>query len=107
MIKYLFSCIFLVISFFAIADDTELLENISPPPTSIESDYIGEPEVTIKKEGTKTLEEFRINGKLYMIKVNPKNMPSYYLYKDMSGGDWVRYNTVDPMIVPQWVILTF
>ena len=107
MIKYLFSCIFLVISIFAIADDTEVLENISPPPTSIESDYIGEPEVTIKKEGTKTLEEFRINGQLYMIKVNPDNMPSYYLYKDMSGGDWVRYNTVDPMIVPQWVILEF
>ena len=107
MIKYLFSCIFLVIAFFAVAEDIEILENISPPPTSIESDYIGEPEVTIKKEGTKTLEEFRINGQLYMIKVNPDNMPSYYLYKDMSGGDWVRYNTVDPMIVPQWVILTF
>ena len=107
MIKYLFSCIFLVIAFFAVAEDIEILENISPPPSSIDSDYIGEPEVTIKKEGTKTLEEFRVNGRLYMIKVNPDNMPSYYLYKDMSGGDWVRYNTVDPMIVPQWGILTF
>jgi len=107
MIKYLFSYIFLVIAFSAIAEDTEVLENIPPPPSSIDSDYIGEPEVIIKKEGEKTVEEFRVNGMLYMIKVNPDNMPSYYLYKDTSGGDWVRYNTVDPMIVPQWVILTF
>jgi hypothetical protein len=42
-----------------------------------------------------------------MMKVTPNNMPSYYLYKDTSGADWVRYETVDPAIVPQWVILTF
>jgi hypothetical protein len=107
MIKYLFCYIFLLIAFSAIAEDTEVLENISPPPSSIDSDYIGEPEVTIKKEGEKTVEEFRINGRLYMIKVNPDNMPSYYLYKASSVGDWVRYNTVDPMIVPQWVIFRF
>jgi len=107
MIKYLFNCIFLLITFSVMAEDNELLDNIPPPPSSINSDYIGEPEVTIKKEGTKTLEEFRINGMLYMIKVNPDSMPSYYLYKDRSNGDWVRYNTVDPMIVPQWVILRF
>jgi hypothetical protein len=107
MIKYLFSYIFLVITFSAIAEDAEVLENIPSPPSSVDSYYIGEPEVIIKKEGTKTLEEFRINGRLYMIKVNPDNMPSYYLYKDTSGGAWVRHNTQDPMIVPQWVILRF
>tara|TARA_B100000780_G_C21070727_1_gene430835 strand:- start:117 stop:440 length:324 start_codon:yes stop_codon:yes gene_type:complete len=107
MIKYLFTCFFLLITFSVSAEETELLENVPPPPSSINSDYIGEPEITIKKEGEKTVEEFRINGKLYMIKVNPDNMPSYYLYKDTSGGDWTRYNLRDPMIVPQWVILRF
>ncbi len=107
MIKYIISGIFLIIVCSVMAEDTEVLENVPPPPSSIVSDYIGEPEVTIKKEGTKTVEEYRVNGQLYMIKVNPENMPSYYLYKNTSGGDWVRYNTEDPMIVPQWVIFSF
>jgi len=89
------------------AEETVILENVPSPPSSVDSDYYGEPEVTIKKEGTKTLEEYRVNGQLYMIKVNPENMPSYYLYKDSTGGDWARYDTVDPMIVPQWVIFSF
>ena len=107
MTKYLFSYFFLFFAFSVTAEETEVLENVPPPPSSMNSDYIGEPEITIKKDGEKTVEEFRMNGRLYMIKVNPENMPSYYLYKDRSGGDWTRYNLRDPMIVPQWVILTF
>jgi|TARA_B110000967_G_C18362099_1_gene306411 hypothetical protein len=107
MIKYLFSCFFFLIAFSAIAENSQLLENVPPPPSSIDSNYIGEPEVTIKKKGAQTQEEYRVNGQLYMIKVNPDNMPSYYLYKNSSGGDWIRFDEINPKIIPQWVILRF
>jgi len=107
MIKYLFSCFILVFALSVIAEDAEVLENISPPPSTINSNYIGEPEVTIKKDGAQTIEEFRVNGQLYMVKVNPDSMPSYYLYKNRSGGEWIQFDEIDPMIVPQWVIHTF
>ena len=73
-----------------------------------DSDYVLEPEVTIRKEETQLIEEYRVNGQLYMIKVSPKNMPSYYLYKDDQGSDWTRHDSPEaPMIVPQWVLFTF
>ena len=60
-----------------------------------------------KKKNGEFIEEYRVNGQLYMMKVTPKNMPAYYLYKDTSGSDWKRYDDMELAIIPQWVILTF
>ncbi|HET7596468.1 MAG TPA: DUF2782 domain-containing protein, partial [Burkholderiales bacterium] len=40
-----------------------------PPPPGYEPDPTLEPEVTIIKRGLETVEEFRIGGRLYMVKV--------------------------------------
>ena len=96
------------IASISFAEETEVLDDIPPPPAiNYDSGYEDEPEITIKKKNGEFIEEYRVNGQLYMMKVTPNNMPSYYLYKDTSGADWIRYETVDPAIVPQWVILTF
>ena len=42
-----------------------------PPPPGFELDPALEPQVTILKRGTDTVEEYRIGGKLYMVKVTP------------------------------------
>jgi len=111
MIKNILKALFLAsisLVFPLSAEDRQLFEEIPPPPTTYDSDYVLEPEVTIRKEETQLIEEYRVNGQLYMIKVSPKNMPSYYLYKDDQGSDWTRHDSPEaPMIVPQWVLFTF
>lgn len=102
-------CLFaLGFSSISFAEDTEILEDVPPPPSiSYDSNYVDEPEVIIKKKNGEFIEEYRVNGQLYMMKVTPKNMPAYYLYKDTSGSDWIRYDDMELAIIPQWVILTF
>ncbi len=64
------------------------------------------PVVTIKTEDNRTIEEYRIRGQLYMVKVTSKNMPTYYLIdRDGDGNLESRRNDMDPRIfVPLWVI---
>ena len=42
-----------------------------PPPPGFELDPALEPQVTILKRGEDSVEEYRISGKLYMVKVTP------------------------------------
>ena len=102
-------CLFgLTFSNISFSEDTELLENVPPPPSiSYDSSDEDEPEITIIKRDGEFIEEYRVNGQLYLMKVTPKNMPSYYLYKNALGAAWTRYEDIDPVILPQWVILTF
>jgi hypothetical protein len=91
------------------AEETQILDEIIPSSSSFESNYTDEPEITITKDGASTIEEYRINGQLYMLKVTPDgDFPPYYLYKENLGGIWHRVNGIDePLIVPQWVVLEF
>ena len=65
-----------------------------------------EPEITIIESKNKTIEEYRINGQLYMIKVTPKKGPPYYIID--TDGDGIletRRNDILPgMMVPQWTL---
>ena len=99
----------LVNSVTSFAEQTEILDDIIPSASSIDSNYTDEPEITITKDGASTIEEYRINGQLYMLKVTPNgNFPPYYLYKQNLGGVWHRVDGIEePLIVPQWVIFEF
>jgi hypothetical protein len=75
------------------------------PPTAKD---IAEPEITIRNKGTYREEEYRMHGKLYMVKVIPPRGKPYYLVDNIGNGKFVLYEgPVVPMIVPQWVIHTF
>lgn len=82
----------------------EVTEIVVPPPIG-ESESI-EPEVTIIRRERETVEEFRINGELYMIKVTPKKgVPYYMMDSDGDGRLDTRQNELDPrLLVPSWVI---
>lgn len=85
------------------------LPAIPPPPPDITAwDATLEPQVTIRRKGKETHEEFRINGRLYMIKVTPEGAPPYYLIDQRGDGKLLPADNVQaPTRPPMWVILEF
>ena len=75
------------------------------PPPGYELDPALEPQVTILKRGTDTVEEFRLGGKLYMIKVTPAHGKPYYMIDHKGDGTFVRQDNYDSGVrPPMWVI---
>lgn len=77
-----------------------------PPPPGFELDPAAEPQVTIRKRGEDTVEEYRIAGKLYMMKVTPAGGgPSYYLIDERGDGKFARQEGPGTGVrPPMWVI---
>ena len=77
-----------------------------PPPGSLNESL--EPQVTIIRRGEDKVEEFRMSGKLYMLKVTPPQGVPYYLLDNAGDGTWSRQDSRDSGLrVPMWVIGTF
>ena len=83
----------------------------APPPPASLSDQEGqeeiEPEVVIIQRKDKTIEEYRVNGRLYMIKVTPKNAPPYFLLDNDGDGTMEsrRSASLEPdIMIPNWVL---
>ena len=68
-----------------------------------------EPDVTIIKRNDSIKEEYRLNGKLYMVKIIPPVGPAYYYIDQNGDGVWETRNTSRNLTprVPQWVILNW
>ncbi len=76
-----------------------------PPPPGFELDSAAEPQVTIRKRGEDTIEEYRISGKLYMMKVTPPGGRPYYLIDERGDGKFARQESRDSGTrPPMWVI---
>lgn len=85
----------LLAGLFAIAPLAVMAVDDAPTP---------EPEVTIRTEGDKLIQEYRQNGFLYAIKVTPKGGKPYFLVRaDGSEGNFVRSDYPD-MLIPAWEI---
>jgi hypothetical protein len=82
-----------------------LPESAPPPPTGLIDEGL-EPEVKIIKRDDATIHEYRVNGRLYMVKVVPVVGPPYLLYDgDGNGSLESRSHQLDPApIIPNWVI---
>jgi Protein of unknown function (DUF2782) len=91
-------------------DNLEPLEEI-PPPAIVDGNPADEstlePEVTIRKKDTETVEEYRINGQLYMMKVTPNHGVPYYLHKDDQDGSWINDGPTKPFSIPKWILFRF
>lgn len=83
----------------------------APPvlPEPMESGEAIEPEVTIIQEDDRTVEEYRVNGRLYMVKVTPSAGPAYYFIdRDGDGTLESRHSGVrETPHVPQWIIFSW
>ncbi|KAF1030449.1 MAG: hypothetical protein GAK37_01365 [Pseudomonas sp.] len=63
-----------------------------------------DPEVTIRTEGDKTIQEYRQNGFLYAIKVTPKGGKPYFRVRaDGTDANFIRSDQPD-MLIPSWKI---
>ena len=90
----------------AATEAPQKLEPIPEPPSLGDSSM--EPDVTIRQRGSEKVEEYRIKGRLYMVKVTPRVGPPYYLINRTPDGQWYRYNgNGDNLVVPEWVIMTW
>lgn len=81
-----------------------------PPPPGMIDDAALEPQVTIRKRGEDKVEEYRVNGKLYMVKVTPPHGTPYYLIDPKGDGSFVRHELTGSgksLAVPMWVIKQF
>lgn len=83
-------------------------EAMPPPdlPDPIQSGQPIEPEVTIIQSEDKLIEEYRVNGSLYMVKVTPSIGPPYYLL-DQDGDGKLESRTTrlgSDSSVPQWIL---
>lgn len=95
----------LVASLTAYADTPAVV----PPPPPMQAAAIAGPEPTVNvfQNGPDTVEEFRMNGKLYMVKVSPQGAPAYYLVDNEGKGSLQRVSPNKPPLTPSWVMMTF
>jgi len=94
--------------FAATPADAEILEQVEPPAKIKQGEPIeSAPEIAIRKKGSKTIQEYRLNGELYMMKITPDHGVSYYLYKEDQQSDWVNVGPNPPLAVPKWTLFRF
>ena len=88
--------------------EDELAPVPEPPelPDPLKSGEAIEPQVTIIRRDDALIEEYRLDGRLYMTKITPAAGPAYYLVdRDGDGQMETRMSEIyDDFTVPQWVL---
>ena len=75
------------------------------PPT--ESERV-EPEVTIIETDEEVIYEYRVRGKVYMVKIQPVVGPPYYLLDTNGDGTLdVQESRVPNLALPQWLLFSW
>ncbi len=84
---------------------TSAAPRAEPPPLPEEEAEL-QPEVVIRKRGSNTVEEYRINGRLYKVRVKPPGGAPYFLIDTDGDGlmDTRRTDLNAEIVVPQWVL---
>ena len=83
------------------------------PPADLVREPVPEgelqPQVTTRTENGETLQEYRVGGRLYMMRVIPRTGRPYVLVDHRGDGQFTRQDhTLDAGVrVPQWVLLEF
>jgi hypothetical protein len=67
------------------------------------------PAVTVREHENRTVEEYRVNNRLYMLKVIPAIGAPYYLVDEDGSGDmaWHRGTSRVEQSVPQWTLMSW
>lgn len=90
------------------SDNLEAVPEPPELPDPVESGEAIEPEVTIIQREDRVIEEYRINGHLYMVKIIPSAGKPYFLVdRDGDGQLESRSQLYEDITVPQWVLFTW
>ena len=83
------------------------LEEVPTLPGQVTSGEALEPDVRIIQRNDQEVREYRVNGRLYMVRIEPRNAPPYYLIDTDGDGELdTRQHNLDPgIMVPMWMIL--
>lgn len=86
-----------------------LPEKPPPLPEPVQSGEALEPDITIIQRGRKTIYEYRLNGRLYAIRVAQEGFPPYYLVDADGDGELEsRRKELSPeFLIPQWVLFSW
>ncbi len=99
--------ILLLLAVSAVAQESEQPQTgLEPPPLPPKVRSEEEPPVvSIRTEEDKTIEEYRQNGRVYMVKVTPREGISYY-YMDLDGDGELELqpgeNGLNPVAPVMW-----
>ena len=76
-----------------------------PLPPPIEPGQPFEPQVTIRRTEREVIYEYRRNGVLYLVRVQPAFGPPYYFF-DFDGNGTLDYRPGEPVRndVQQWIL---
>lgn len=90
------------------AQAEEQKQAITPNAGAAGEDSSTEEEIVIRKKGENIIEEYRINGQLYKVKITPGVGPAYYLI-DTDGDGFMdaRHDLKQDPPVPQWVLFSW
>ncbi len=82
--------------------------NPPPIPAPIQSGEELEPQVTIIETTQGKVEEYRVRGRLYMVKVSPVVGPPYYFF-DTNGDGQLDARGNDPrnISINQWLLFSW
>jgi hypothetical protein len=81
---------------------------LPPPMPDIAGDPDLEPQVTIIRRETETVEEVRVNGELRYVKVIPRFGLPYYLVPSGNGQTFLRYDSLDfGLKTPMWLLFSW
>ncbi len=89
----------------------EPLPDIPPPPrggSAAPTDPKLEPQVTIRQEGDNRIEEFRMRGRLYAVRVTPRVGRPYIMVDRTGKGTMTRMDDITGGVSPpQWLLFEF
>ena len=103
----------LLLTFATPTTAQELLPPPELPELPIESPdtedpFLEEPLVIIRKRGEDKIEEYRIDGRIHVIKVTPRIGFPYYLHDNTGNASYSNDGVLDDRVrPPMWLIFEF
>lgn len=64
------------------------------------------PDITVRQEEDRTIREYRVNGQLYAIRIEPARGPAYFLVDDDGDGDF-EISDSERIAIPNWVLFSW
>lgn len=117
MLRYcgLITALMLATAAFAQQEDPAPVEAPPPPPMREpqplppkvqDPDEQIEPQVVIRREDDRIIEEYSIHGQVYMIRIVPAVGPAYYLIDTTGDGNFdSRHEHMEPVRPAHWKII--
>jgi hypothetical protein len=87
---------------------TEAVPEPPPLPEKMQSGEVLEPDVTIIESDEQKIEQYSVNGHIYMVKITPKGGVPYYLVDTDGDGDLEYHRSdLDNPNVQQWRLFSW